>query len=150
MPHNEPTTDNICALDISYRDQSALITSIFLEHIAIIYEHATQSLIWQTNDVLLDIGSLKKNQLQAVLFINAQTQPAHLCWFVVSYRNLQDHEWLLRLQRGRVVLDDTFKNFYNVLLFNHWFLEQVNTPADPPPENTRLHHIDHSCYRFAK
>lgn len=97
MPHNEPTTDNIWASDISYPDQSALITSLFLEPIALIYEHATQPRMWHTNDILLDIGSLKKSQLQAVLLINAQTQPAHRCWFVVSYRNLQDHEWLLRL-----------------------------------------------------
>ena len=71
MPHNEPTTDNIWASDISYPDQSALITSIFLEPIALIYEHATQPRMWHTNDVLLDIGSLKKSQLQTVLFINA-------------------------------------------------------------------------------
>jgi hypothetical protein len=53
--------------------------------------------MWDTKEVLLDIGSLKKSQLQAVLFINAQAQPAHRCWFVVSYRILQDQEQLLRL-----------------------------------------------------
>ena len=41
MPHNEPTTDDIWTSDISYPDQSALITSIFLEPIVLIYEHAT-------------------------------------------------------------------------------------------------------------
>lgn len=92
MPHNELTTDNIWASDILYPGQFALITSNFLEPIALIYEHATQTRMWDTKEVLLDIGSLKKSQLQAVLFINAQTQPAHRCWFVVSYRNLQDQE----------------------------------------------------------
>ena len=64
MPHNEPTTDNIWISNISYPDQSALITPIFLEFIALIYEHATQPRMWHTNDVLLDIGSLKKSQLK--------------------------------------------------------------------------------------
>ena len=41
-----------------------------LEPIALIYEHATHTRMWLTNDALLDIGSLKKNQLQAI-FLSA-------------------------------------------------------------------------------
>lgn len=40
--------------------QSTLITSISLESVALIYEHATQSCMWHTHDILLAIGSLKK------------------------------------------------------------------------------------------
>jgi len=57
--------------NIPYPNQYAQITSISLEYIALIYEHATQTRMWHTTDIFLGIASLKKSQLQAVLSINA-------------------------------------------------------------------------------